>query len=162
LMAAFLATVFITPLNLWNAPSLQIRDFIPYSFLFAFLTAGLIVFFDATSKYLGGIGLVTLGAIRALHCLIGQPQTPVLFVSMILLTHVIVVSTVAYRLENKRPRLRRGDWLAVILGLVMGNGLALAYMAWRGSLTGPNFWSLIGPGIAGTLFVVWAVGLMLS
>src|SRR4051812_5158585 len=105
LMAAFLAAAFLTLLHLWDRDPtrnpIHVRDVIPYSFFLALATASLIVFYDATSKYLGGMGLVTLGAIRALHCLIGNPRTSMLFLSMILLTHVIVISTIAYRLENK-------------------------------------------------------------
>src|SRR4051794_14246290 len=100
LMAAMLAAAFLTPLDLYgrgvfteHGMVLTGADLVPYSFLFAFATAALIVFYDATSKYLGGLGLVTLGAIRALHCLIAQPKTPLLWLSMILLTHVIIVST---------------------------------------------------------------------
>ncbi len=112
LMVALLAAVLLTPLSVVGRSVLHTRDFVPYSFFFAIATAALIVFYDAASKYLGGIGLVTLGAIRALHCLIGNPKTPLLFLSMILLTHVVIVSTVGYRLENKRPRLHRQDIVA--------------------------------------------------
>jgi heme O synthase-like polyprenyltransferase len=156
LMSALLAAAFLTLLNLWNLADIHVRDIVPYSFLFALATAGLIVFYDATSKYLGGIGLVTLGAIRALHCLIGQPKTPLLFLSMILLTHVIVVSTIAYRLENKRPRLKRWDLATIVIGLVVGNGLALAYMAARGALGAENLRMLIGPAIAAVVYGGWA------
>lgn len=167
LMAAFMAAAFMTPLNLvgrrpwlpgWH--ELTAVDFIPFPFFFALATAALIVFYDATSKYLGGLGLVTLGAIRALHCLIGNPKTPVLFLSMFLLTHVIVVSTIAYRLENKRPRLRRRDLLIVVAGVVIGDGAAILYMFIRGSLIAENMTMLIGPGIAAMVYALWAVGVM--
>jgi len=168
LMSALLASAFMTPLNLVGRPhfrqpgwqELSFADFVPYSFFFSLGTAALIVFYDATSKYLGGVGLVTLGAIRALHCLVGNPKTPVLFLSMILLTHVVVVSTIAYRLENKRPRLRKRDLAAVIIGLVLGNGGAIAYMIARGSLVASNFTMLIGPGIAILVYLAWAIGIM--
>jgi hypothetical protein len=160
LMAALLASAFLTLLNLWHLEALRIRDIVPYSFLMALATAILIVFYDATSKYLGGIGLVTLGAIRALHCLIGQPKTPLLFLSMILLTHVIVVSAIAYKLENKRPRLRRGDWVAIVLGVLLGNGLALGYMYLRGALVMANLAMLVGPGLALLTFAGWAIWLL--
>lgn len=139
-------------------------DFVPWPFLFAFATAILIVFYDATSKYLGGIGILTLGAIRAMHCLIGEPKTPLLFLSMFLLTHVFLVSFVAYRLENKRPRLRRWDTLIAFAGLFLGNGLALAYMAWRGIFDPAVFatvWPmLIGPSLAALAFLIWSIFLL--
>ncbi len=163
LMAALLAATFMTTLNLvargapWTG-----GDFVPWSFLFAFATAALIVFYDATSKYLGGLGLVTLGAIRALHCLIGQPKTPLLFLSMILLTHVIVVSTVAYKLENKRPRLKKRDLLAVAAGVLLGNALAFWYMQQRGALVMANMVMLIGPAIAALVYGTWALWIIRS
>ena len=168
LMGALLATAFLTLLHVWSLglreppADIRVRDIVPYSFFFALATAGLIVFYNATSKYLGGLGLVTLGLIRALHCLIGEPRTPLLFLSMILLTHVIVISTVAYRLENKRPRLNRGDLLTIALGLLIGNGLMLWYMMTRRQWSAELLAMLIGPAIAGVVYVLWAAGLMLS
>ncbi len=167
LMAAFMASAFMTPLNLvgrrpwlpgWH--ELTVLDFVPFPFFFALATASLIVFYDATSKYLGGLGLVTLGAIRALHCLIGNPKTPVLFLSMFLLTHVIIVSTIAYKLENKRPRLRRRDLIAVVTGVVIGDGAAIMYMALRGSLVPANLMMLIGPVSAALVYTAWALAVM--
>jgi 4-hydroxybenzoate polyprenyltransferase len=162
LMAALLAAALLTPLYIAGKAQLHTRDFVPYSFLFAFVTAALIVFYDATSKYLGGIGLVTLGAIRALHCLIGNPKTPLMFLSMILLTHVVIVSTIGYKLENKRPRLRRRDLVFVVFGVLVGNGLALWYMMTRRIevLNAETLRMLIGPGIAAVVYVAWTVGLM--
>ncbi|HVT80315.1 MAG TPA: hypothetical protein VHM90_06625 [Phycisphaerae bacterium] len=160
LMAAFLAAAFLTLLHVWDRNSIHVRDIIPYSFLLALATASLIVFYDATSKYLGGLGLVTLGLIRALHCLIGNPRTTLLFLSMILLTHVVVISTIAYRLENKRPRLNKGDILTVILGLLIGNGLMLWYMVTRKEWPQTQIHMLMGPGIAAAVFWVWAAMLL--
>ena len=168
LMGALAATAFLTILHVWSLSlreppvGIRVRDIVPYSFFFALATAGLIVFYDATSKYLGGLGLVTLGLIRALHCLIGQPRTPLLFLSMILLTHVIVISTIAYQLENKRPRLNRGDMLTVMLGILIGSGLMLWYMMTRRQWSAELLSMLVGPAIAGGVYVLWAAGLMFS
>ena len=131
--------------------------FVPWSVIFAIATAILIVFYDATAKYLGGLGLVTLGAIRALHCLIANPKTPLLFLSMFLLTHVIIVSFIAYQMENKRPRLRRGDWIVGAVGVIVGNGLALAYMFYRQTFTQYDLWPMwLGPLSAMALYALWA------
>ena len=137
-------------------------DSLPWSLLFALATAFLIVLYDATSKYLGGFGLVTLGAIRALHCLIGNPTTPLLFLSMFLLTHVIIVSTVAYVLENKRPRLRKHDYVVIVLGILIGDGLAIWYM-WHRKTFDLELWPLLlGTGIAAALYVLWAGVVLLN
>ena len=163
LAAAVLTLLHVVALNIRDPRAgIHVRDIVPYSFFFALATAGLIVFYDATSKYLGGLGLLTLGLIRALHCLIGQPRTPLLFLSMILLTHVIVISTIAYRLENKRPRLNRGDLLTVVLGILIGCGLMLWYMMTRRQWSTELLHMLVGPAIAGAIYVLWAAALMLS
>ena len=131
--------------------------YMPWSVIFAFATAILIIFYDATAKYLGGLGLVTLGAIRALHCLIANPKTPLLFLSMFLLTHVIIVSFIAYRMEGKRPRLKRGDWIVGIIGVVVGNAAALIYMMQRHAFT-MDLWPMImGPISAMVLYTLWAL-----
>jgi 4-hydroxybenzoate polyprenyltransferase len=158
LMAALLAAALLTPLYILDRVQIHPRDFVPYSFLFAFVTAALIVFYDAASKYLGGIGLVTLGAIRALHCLIGNPKTPLLFLSMILLTHVVLISLMGYRLEGKRPRLRKRDYVYVVVGLLVGNGLALWYMMSHHLVHVDALRMLIGPAIAAAVYGIWAIG----
>jgi 4-hydroxybenzoate polyprenyltransferase len=157
LMMALTAAAILTPLQFTQKDTLHMSDFVPWSFILALATAALIVFYDATAKYLGGMGLVTLGAIRALHCLIGQPKTPLLFLSMILLTHVIILSTIAYKLENKRPRLRPRNYLTIALGLVVGNGAALIYMYYRHTLVEENMPMLAGPAIAAIVFIAWAL-----
>lgn len=162
LMAAFLAAAFLTLLHVWDRNSMRVRDIIPYSFFFALATAALIVFYDGTSKYLGGLGLVTLGVIRALHCLIGNPRTTVLFLSMILLTHVIIISTLGYWLENKRPRLNKGDIATVVLGILIGNGLMLWYMLTRREWSTEYLPMLIGPAVAAIVYAVWAASVIYS
>jgi 4-hydroxybenzoate polyprenyltransferase len=132
------------------------RVFVPWSVIFAMATAVLIVFYDATAKYLGGIGLVTLGAIRAFHCLIANPKTPLLFLSMVLLTHIITVSLIGYRMEGKRPRLQRADWIICAVGIAVGNLLALGYMYARHTFSLQIGQMLIGPAVAMVLYVAWA------
>jgi 4-hydroxybenzoate polyprenyltransferase len=163
LMMALLAAALIVPLHLYfQRTNLHWSDFIPYSFILALATAALIVFYDATSKYLGGLGLLTLGVIRALHCLIGYPKTPLLFLSMILLTHVVIISTLAYKLENKRPRLKWRDYAVVSLGLIVGNGGALFYMYVRDSLVWENVRMLLGPAVAAIVFIAWISRILLN
>jgi hypothetical protein len=67
---------------------------------------------------------------------------------------------VAYRLENKRPRLHARDWVAIVLGVLIGNGLALFYMGMRGALVLENLRMLIGPAVALLVYTGWAVALM--
>lgn len=162
LIMALLAAAFLTPFHIMTIPSPHTADFIPWPLLFAALTAALIVFYDATSKYLGGLGLLTLGVIRALHCLVGNPRTPLLFLSMFLLTHVVIVSAIAYKLENKRPRLKMRDLLTIIAGLVVGNTLALLYMGGRGALNRETLPLLLGPATVAGIYMVWAASVLLG
>ena len=134
---------------------------IPWSFIFAFATAALIVFYNGTAKYLGGIGLLTLGAIRAFHCLVSKPTTPLLFLSMFLLCHVFIVSLIAYRLENKRPRLRRHDLVVSFTGFALLIAAAAWYMDYRGALDRDYVQMLIGPSIALVLYAAWAARTLL-
>lgn len=158
-MSSLLAAAFLSVLT---SADRRAEDPMPWPFFFAMGTALLIVLYDATSKYLGAFGLVTLGAIRALHCLIGNPKTDLLFLSMILLTHVIVVSTVAYVLENKRPRLNRFDYIFIAGGLFVGNGLALWRMMARGAFVPGVERMLIGPAIAAAIYAAWAAWVLLD
>jgi 4-hydroxybenzoate polyprenyltransferase len=131
------------------------NDWLPWPFFFAFATAILIVVYDAFSKYLGAIGILTLGAVRALHCLIGNPKTQFLFISMFLLTHIFLVTLLAYKWENKRPRLGRWDVALGFAGLLVGNALAILYMYLRGVLAEPIWTMLIGPVAAAVVFALW-------
>jgi 4-hydroxybenzoate polyprenyltransferase len=98
----------------------------PASVVVAVLTLMLILFYDAAGKYLVAAGLVSLGLIRFFHAVIAAPSVPLLWHPLLLLNHVALLSAVCYRLEDKRPRLTRGHWLAVIFGLIAIDVLCVA------------------------------------
>ena len=131
-------------------------ELVPWPFIFAVITVGLIVLYDGTTKYLGGIGILTLGVIRAVHCLIPDPRVPLLYLSMFLLCHVFFVSLVAYRLENKRPRLGRLDVRIGVVSVFLLCALALGYTWKNGVFPGNTHRMLFGPAGAAIVFVVWA------
>lgn len=125
---------------------------VPWSLLLCLVTALMIVFYNATGKYLGAVGLLCLGAIRALNCMIGFPRSQGLLLPMLLFTHVALISTVAYPLEHKRPRLQVRDFLLVIGGLLAVDGLLFDLASWRNvSLAFHPFW-LVGPLLAAVLY----------
>lgn len=162
LMVSLLAAAMLSALGGSTLPGTRSDDWLPWPFFFAFATAILIVIYDGFSKYLGGVGILTLAAIRSLHCLIGQPKTPFLFLSMFLLTHIFLISLLGYYWENKRPRLRRTNVSLGILGLLIGNGLAVWYMYHRGTFELPVMPMLIGPSIAAAVFGLWVCWLWQS
>lgn len=97
--------------------------------LFVF-TAALIVFYDMVGKYLGAVGLLTLGFIRFFHALIPAPQWPLVWQPLLLLNHVTILSAVVYRWEQKRPTLTKLHWRAVFGALALVDLLTLTLAAW--------------------------------
>ncbi|MGC8559355.1 MAG: UbiA family prenyltransferase [Phycisphaerae bacterium] len=96
--------------------AIQNQSVIPWPLLVAFGTATLIVFYNGVGKFLGPVGLITLGLIRGCNSLMGNVHAHNLLPSMVLMGHVTLFSVIGYRLESKRPRLRRRDYF--LLGVV--------------------------------------------
>jgi 4-hydroxybenzoate polyprenyltransferase len=103
----------------------------PGSVIVAAVTLVLICFYDFAGKYLVAAGLISLGLIRFFHAAVAAPQVPLLWHPLLLLNHVTLLSTVCYALEDKRPRLSRGHWLAVIAGLLLINAMSVAVVWYR-------------------------------
>jgi hypothetical protein len=99
--------------------------------LFFGLTAGLIVFYDFAGKYLVGLGLVSLGAIRFLQAGIAAPWLPVVWHPLLLLNHVAVLSAVCYHWEQKRPPLTPKHWATVLGGLLVVDASLIGMLGFR-------------------------------
>jgi hypothetical protein len=120
-------------------------------------TALLITFYDLAGKYLVSLGLITLGLIRFFHAIIPAPGIPVLWHPLLLFNHVAILSTIAYRWEEKRPILTSAQrW--IVLGVIAAVDLAaLALTAW---LRPDRLWiapGLMLPAAAVLLFVAVAL-----
>lgn len=103
------------------------------SFVYVVIAQALIWFYDAAGKYLVAFGLVTLGTIRFFHCLVPAPQIPLLWHPLLLLNHVVILSTVAYGWEQKRPPLTRVHVAVVVLSLLLLDAIAIITLGtWRG------------------------------
>jgi 4-hydroxybenzoate polyprenyltransferase len=94
-------------------------------------TAALIIFYDLAAKYLVALGLLSLGLIRFFHAVIPGPGLPLLWHPLLLLNHVTILSLVAYRWEDKRPRLTPIHWATVIGGLVTLDAMLIGLLWWR-------------------------------
>lgn len=129
----------------------------PLSTVGCVIAAALIVFYDAFGKHLPGVGIVTLGMIRAVHMLIANPALGLLWPVWLTMTHVVAISAAAHRLENKRPRLAtRNVW--IIVGGWMFASFAMAmWMSRRGGLMPPTGWVWIGPAVAVVAFLIVAM-----
>ena len=95
------------------------------SFIYCLSAVALIWFYDVAGKYLVAFGLVTLGLIRFFHCLVAAPTVPVLWHPLLLLNHVVVLSTIAYGWEQKRPTLSNMHLGIIAAGLALIDSLAI-------------------------------------
>ncbi len=125
---------------------------VPWSLLLCLTTAMLIVFYNATGKYLGSIGLLSLGAIRGLNCMIGFPRSHGLLLPLILFTHITLISTAAYHLEHKRPRLKIRDLLLVAFGLLGVDALLMDLTFWKNISPASHLSLLMGPLLAAAIY----------
>ena len=141
------------------------------SFVYLVVALSLIWFYDVAGKYLVALGLITLGLIRFFHCLVPSPTVPVLWHPLLLFNHVVILSTIAYRWEQKRPTLTGVHVGIIAAGLAIVDSLAIITlgtyrggpdgdilvafqtdesMMWRNSLLVP-----IGAVVAFILLGIW-------
>lgn len=130
-------------------------------------------FYDLAGKYLVGPGLLTLGLVRFFHALIPAAglhgdglaviSVPAVWHPLLLLTHVAVLSALAYRWEEKRPSLTRRHWWGVLGSLVAIDALVIWFVGRHGPGTFEQNlnlrWQLILPLVAALAFafVAWRV-----
>jgi len=95
------------------------------SFVYMVVAVALIWFYDVAGKYLVAFGLVTLGLIRFFHVLVPAPTIPVLWHPLLLFNHVVILSTVAYRWEQKRPTLTNAHLAIIGAALAMVDAIAI-------------------------------------
>jgi hypothetical protein len=62
---------------------------------------------------------------------VAAPGLPIPWQPIVLLLHVTILSTLCYRLEDKRPRLTHSHWATVIGGLIGMVGLLIALLIQR-------------------------------
>lgn len=136
-------------------------------------TVLLIFFYNLMGKFVGAVGILTLGLIRFFHAGAAQPSMGVIWHPLLLMDHVVVLSVVCYILEGKRPHLTRGHrWTAALvllgLNLLLTSGVAIAIW-WRGyggwddlprrmGLGEGLFW----PGIAAAVFAAFVIATVLA
>lgn len=138
---------------------------------FLFWTVALIFFYNGMGKFVGAVGILTLGLIRFFHAALPQPSLDVIWHPLLIMDHVVILSAICYSLEGKRPRLSRGHWLGIGLGLLGLNLLLpagiIAARWWR------HGWDALGeslsistaliyPGLAVAVFVAIAAAMLLS
>jgi 4-hydroxybenzoate polyprenyltransferase len=126
------------------------------TFALVVATGLLITFYDLAGKYLVAPGLVSLGLIRFFHAAVPAPDLPVLWHPLLLLNHVVILSTVAYGWEQKRPALTRAHWYAVLGTLAFVDLALVGVMAWLRPQSVALATGLLFPAGAALAFVVVA------
>jgi 4-hydroxybenzoate polyprenyltransferase len=126
----------------------------------AVIAAALILFYNATGKYIPAIGLTTVGVIHAGHMLIPNYQLEFTLPVWLVMTHSIAIAALVHWLENKRPVLRMRSIAVTVIGWAALSALLL----WAGGRHGEGLWpdtssafAAIYPVMAviGFVFVAW-------
>jgi 4-hydroxybenzoate polyprenyltransferase len=104
------------------------------STLLTLATAGAIVFYNLTGRFLPAIGIVMMGLVQALVMTIPNPRLAFAWPLVLAMTHVIGCEAARYHLAGKRPRLSSvsAAWLTV--GWFFWSLLLVAWMTARGGL----------------------------
>ena len=100
--------------------------------LLAVLTAAAILFYDAAGKHVPAVGLLLAGLIHASHMMIANVDLAFTFPVWVIFTHTVVVATIVYRFEQKRPILRTRTIVAVALGWAAWSAIILGLGASQG------------------------------
>ncbi len=102
-----------------------------------------LVFYSAMGKYLPGVGVLTLGLVRVVMMLLAHPQAIYLWPIWLALTHLLITTSIAHRLEGKRPRLEGGHWWVITVGWLFISLLMIGWMRWhevRSLVSDYNLW----------------------
>jgi hypothetical protein len=141
------------------------------SLLLVAWTVLLIFFYNLMGKFVGAVGILTLGLIRFFHAAAAQPSMGVLWHPLLLMDHVVVLSVICYILERKRPHLGRAHrWTVglVLLGMnLLLIGAVAAAIWWRyGWEDLPRRMglgdALLWPGIAVAVFAAFVLATVLA
>lgn len=103
----------------------------------ALLIAGGTLFYNATAKYIPGVGLLTIGVLHAGHMLIPNDQFTFTLPAWLAMTHTTAVATIMHFVQAKRPGLsRRAKWM-LILGWLICSAFLIGFGISR---TTGSFW----------------------
>lgn len=104
--------------------------------LLAVLTAAGILFYNAAGKHVPGVGLLLAGLIHAAAMMIANVELAFTFPVWLVFTHTVVIATMVYRLEAKRPVLSNRSLLILLLGWVAWSAIILGLGASGGGDAG--------------------------
>jgi hypothetical protein len=125
--------------------------------LLAVLTATAILFYDAAAKHVPAVGLLLAGLIHAAAMMIANIELAFTLPVWLVFTHTLVIATLVYRFESKRPVLSNRTFLILLLGWIAWSAIILGLGANGGGAAGfiPatfGFQSLLFPFLAVAAF----------
>lgn len=115
------------------------------------VTATGILFYNAAGKFIPAVGVVTIGLIHASHMFIPNAELTFTLPVWLVMTHAMVIAIGVHILENKRPRLTKQAYVAIILGWLTWSAIVLGAGAFRDGLWPEEAW------LAGLIFPLAAV-----
>ncbi len=125
------------------------------SSLLAMACAAMVVFYNATARFVPAAGLVLLGLIGATAMLVPVPSARFCWPVWVTLTHVIGFAAAAHTFARKRPRLKGWHLWGVVGGWAFWSMVLITWMTQRDALGAPGHRTLwFGPIIAAALFTV--------
>lgn len=124
------------------------------STMLCLITAGLILFYNAFGKHLGGIGIVTLGLVRSVNMLIANPSLGYMWPVWLTMTHVVGLSAAAHRLEGKRPRLHGAQIWITAIGWAFVTVVMMLWMHRHNTSPPDRPWMWAGPVAAMAVFTI--------
>ncbi len=83
---------------------------------FVVAVAAGILFYNTAGKFLPGVGIVTLGLVRAALMFTPNPHLAFAWPMLLALTHTMACTAIAYTLQGKRPQLQGGRIWQVAAG----------------------------------------------
>lgn len=105
--------------------------------LLSVLTAGGILFYNATGKHIPAVGLLTIGLVHALHMFIPNDRLAFTLPVWLVMTHAVAIAAAVYWLEDKRPRMTGRSVAAAVTGYAFWSAVILGLGWWRAGTLWP-------------------------
>jgi 4-hydroxybenzoate polyprenyltransferase len=97
----------------------------------AVLTAAALLFYNATGKFIPGVGVITIGLVHAAHMLVPNSLLAFMLPVWLVMTHAVVIAAMVHVFEEKRPMFSGREIAATTAGWMFWSGVILTVGAYR-------------------------------
>jgi 4-hydroxybenzoate polyprenyltransferase len=101
----------------------------PQAVYITLFTAAVVLFYNATGKYIPAVGAITIGLVHAAHMFIPNHQLSFTLPVWLIMTHTCAISAAVHVLEDKRPAFNRRAIIATVIGWAFWSALILGRSA---------------------------------